>query len=70
MARSNAKMNVIDIDDTEACSRDYRSTGYYYIYIIVINVFYSTTMVVYEHLPYPHIWMVIDLSFLSMKKIK
>ena len=30
----------------------------------------STTMVMYKHLPYPHIWMIIDLPFLSMKKFK
>ena len=30
MAKSNAKFNVVNIDDTEACPRNYRSTGYYY----------------------------------------
>ena len=30
MARSNAKLNVVNIDDTEAWPCNYRSTGYYY----------------------------------------
>ena len=38
--------------------------------LLVINVFYPTTMTMYEHLSYPHIWMIIDLPFLSMKKFK
>ena len=38
--------------------------------LLVINVFYPTTMATYEHLSYPLIWMIIDLPFLSMKKFK
>ena len=30
MSRSNAKLNLVNIDDTEACPPNYRSTGYYY----------------------------------------
>ena len=32
MARSNAKLNVVNIDDTEACPPNYRATGYYYTF--------------------------------------
>ena len=32
MARSNTKLNVVNIDDTEACPPNYRATGYDYTF--------------------------------------
>ena len=56
MARFNAKLNAVNWLATDLPAA---------IYIIVINVFYSTTMVKYEHLPAPHI-RIIDRFFLSL----